>query len=350
MSPPIVSDKAICKAKVNHNNNVMALKESSRLIIPSKVRDSARIKLKAQMTADALTHHLHTTTAAATVTTSTHSQLTVRKTEATEAVVVRAVPLVSSIGNTLTLSTTTTAAATTHQAQVLPRVASGTADFTSILVSPSPARVQSPRQQQQQPQPLQPQNPPDVILQMNSLPDVVTNFLEQPTASALAAAAATTSPAAPTTKVVGQTTKSVIEPLTASFLFNGLTAKPVNATTMTHSNKTTEQQQTTELSHLADLESITDFLGMAAGNTRPLCNNNNVNNSRSSPHNNSTCTSDLDLMDSFESTKLDWESSSSGSGGSHFEFSCTQDVSDMLCDIGVNEPVDWGVDDIMIRI
>ena len=152
-------------------------------------------------------------------------------------------------------------------AQVLPRVASGTADFTSILVSPSPARVQSPRQQQQQPQPLQPQNPPDVILQMNSLPDVVTNFLEQPTASALAAAA-TTSPAAPTTKVVGQTTKSVIEPLTASFLFNGLTAKPVNATTMTHSNKTTEQQQSTELSHLADLESITDFLGMAAGNTR----------------------------------------------------------------------------------
>jgi len=354
MSPPIpiVSDKAICKAKVNHNNNVMALKESSRLIIPSKVRDSARIKLKAQMTADA--------SAAATVTTSSHSQLTVRKTEATEAVVVRAVPLVSNIGNTLTLSTTTTAAATTHQAQVLPRVAPGTADFTSILVSPSPAgggaaRVQSPHQQQQ-PQPLQPQNPPDVILQMNSLPDVVTNFLDQTSASALAAAnRSSPTAAAPTPKVVGQTTtKSVIEPLTASFLFNGLTAKPVNTTTttMTHSNKTTEQQQSTELSHLADLESITDFLGMAAGNTRPLCNNNNVNNSRSSSHNNSssTCTSDLDLMDSFESTKLDWESSSSGSGGSHFEFSCTQDVSDMLCDIGVNEPVDWGVDDIMIRI
>ena len=107
MSPPIpiVSDKAICKAKVNHNNNVMALKESSRLIIPSKVRDSARIKLKAQMTADALT--------GTTVTSS--NQLTVRKTEATEAVVVRAVPLVST--NTLTLSTTT-AAATTHQGKV----------------------------------------------------------------------------------------------------------------------------------------------------------------------------------------------------------------------------------------
>ena len=104
----------------------MALKESSRLIIPSKVRDSARIKLKAQMTADALTHsplthHHHpltTACSAATVTTSSHSQLTVRKTEATEAVVVRAVPLVSSIGNTLTLSTTTTAAATTHQGRV----------------------------------------------------------------------------------------------------------------------------------------------------------------------------------------------------------------------------------------
>ena len=107
----------------------MALKESSRLIIPSKVRDSARIKLKAQMTADALTHSplthstlthhpLTTACSAATVTTSSHSQLTVRKTEATEAVVVRAVPLVSSIGNTLTLSTTTTAAATTHQGRV----------------------------------------------------------------------------------------------------------------------------------------------------------------------------------------------------------------------------------------
>merc|ERR1712110_813329 len=181
----------------------------------------------------------------------------------------------------------------------------------------------------------------------NSLPDVVTNFLDQTSASALAAAnRSSPTAAAPTPKVVGQTTtKSVIEPLTASFLFNGLTAKPVNTTTttMTHSNKTTEQQQSTELSHLADLESITDFLGVAAGNTRPLCNNNNVNNSSS------TCTSNLDLMDSFESTKLDWESSSSGSGGSHFEFSCTQDVSEMLCDIGVNEPVDWGVDDIMIR-
>ena len=36
-----------------------------------------------------------------------------------------------------------------------------------------------------------------------------------------------------------------------------------------------------------------------------------------------------------------WESgSSSSSGGSHFEFSCTQDVSDMLSDIGVSE-ADW---------
>jgi hypothetical protein len=36
-----------------------------------------------------------------------------------------------------------------------------------------------------------------------------------------------------------------------------------------------------------------------------------------------------------------WESgSSASSGGSHFEFSCTQDVSDMLSDIGVSE-TDW---------
>ena len=82
----------------------MALKESSRLIIPSKVRDSARIKLKAQMAADALTG------------VTSCSQLTVRKTEATEAVVVRAVPLVSN--TTLTLSTNTTVAATTHQGRL----------------------------------------------------------------------------------------------------------------------------------------------------------------------------------------------------------------------------------------
>ena len=168
---------------------------------------------------------------------------------------------------------------------------------------------------------------------------MVSNFLEQSAAAAKEA-------------------KSVIEPLTTSFLFNGqlsatngmtgTTVTKVN--TIAANNKATEQTTTTELTHLADLESITDFLGMAAAN------NNNENNSNRSGHpvnNNSggaVSTSDLDLMDSFESTKLDWESSSSGSGGSHFEFSCTQDVSEMLCDIGVNEPVDWGVDDIMIRI
>ena len=42
------TSKVISKTKlVNHNNNVMALKESgNRLAIPQKVRDSARIKLK----------------------------------------------------------------------------------------------------------------------------------------------------------------------------------------------------------------------------------------------------------------------------------------------------------------
>ena len=169
---------------------------------------------------------------------------------------------------------------------------------------------------------------------------MVSNFLEQSAAAAKEA-------------------KSVIEPLTTSFLFNGqlsatngmtgTTVTKVN--TIAANNKATEQTTTTELTHLADLESITDFLGMAAANN----NNENNSNLRSGhPVNNNSggavSTSDLDLMDSFESTKLDWESSSSGSGGSHFEFSCTQDVSEMLCDIGVNEPVDWGVDDIMIRI
>ena len=46
---------------------------------------------------------------------------------------------------------------------------------------------------------------------------------------------------------------------------------------------------------------------------------------------------DGDLESHFDT----WESgSSSSSGGSHFEFSCTQDVSDMLSDIGVSE-TDW---------
>jgi len=44
--------------------------------------------------------------------------------------------------------------------------------------------------------------------------------------------------------------------------------------------------------------------------------------------------SDMDNLDTWES------GSSSSSGGSHFEFSCTQDVSDMLSDIGVSE-TDW---------
>ena len=59
----------------------------------------------------------------------------------------------------------------------------------------------------------------------------------------------------------------------------------------------------------------------------------------------------LELIDGLDDDdKLDscWESgSSSSSGGSHFEFSCTQDVSDMLSDIGVSE-VDWGCDDMMM--
>ncbi len=91
-------------------------------------------------------------------------------------------------------------------------------------------------------------------------------------------------------------------------------------------------------SSLADLDCLTDLLGGGsqssqggAGGAEPLLK--------------------LELIDSLDDDdKLDscWESgSSSSSGGSHFEFSCTQDVSDMLSDIGVSE-VDWGVDDMMM--
>ena len=77
----------------------------------------------------------------------------------------------------------------------------------------------------------------------------------------------------------------VIEPLTTNFLFGG-TCKIGDL----HHSKTDLPQ--TELTHLADLESITDFLGM-----------NNNNKEQPEPN----------LMD------CTWESGSSSSG-SHFEF------------------------------
>ena len=70
-----------------------------------------------------------------------------------------------------------------------------------------------------------------------------------------------------------------------------------------------------EVSSLVDLESLTDLLSGDQVKTE---------------------------LDGDLNSHLDtWESgSSSSSGGSHFEFSCTQDVSDMLSDIGVSE-ADW---------
>jgi hypothetical protein len=70
-----------------------------------------------------------------------------------------------------------------------------------------------------------------------------------------------------------------------------------------------------EVSSLVDLESLTDLLSGDQVKT--------------------------ELDGDLESHLDTWESgSSSSSGGSHFEFSCTQDVSDMLSDIGVSE-ADW---------
>ena len=86
-------------------------------------------------------------------------------------------------------------------------------------------------------------------------------------------------------------------------------------------------------SSLADLDCLTDLLGGGNQNSgvEPLLK--------------------LELIDCLdEDDRIDscWESgSSSSSGCSHFEFSCTQDVSDMLSDIGVQD-VDCGVDDMML--
>jgi hypothetical protein len=75
------------------------------------------------------------------------------------------------------------------------------------------------------------------------------------------------------------------------------------------------QPTVNEVSSLVDLESLTDLLSGDQIKT--------------------------ELDGDLESHLDTWESgSSSSSGGSHFEFSCTQDVSDMLSDIGVSE-ADW---------
>lgn len=191
-------------------------------------------------------------------------------------------------------------------AQVLPP------DYTSIIVSQASNNMQ-------------PQNPPDVILQ--TLPDVVTSFLESPPASNDGCGGNEVA-CSPVPKVIETApehpvTKAEPNTETSNFLL-AATDKIV---------KTEPTIVNGELSNLGDLDSL--LLGIA-----------NVAGDKAMP------SSGTDLcMDTFEAEKLDctWESGSSSSSGSHFEFPCTQD---MLGDIGVNEPVDyWGsVDDIMIRI
>jgi len=307
VSTEIAADRPSLKAKMssglNNNNNVMALKESNRLSVPQKVRDSARIKLKLQQ------QQLETLT---TTSTSLSSRLVYNRKQESEnkTVVVRAVPSTvhsqlaavaasknSAANHSTTLTLTTNTAAAT-QAQVLPAAATNNADFTSIIVSQarsnnigtvvqatSPVVTAAVTQQQQQ-QLSQP-TPPDVILQ--TLPDVVTSFFEsnnagqtQPPPSSDSSTVVASSPVAPLPPP-----QPVIEPLTTNFLFGG----SCKISDLHHSK--TELPQT-ELTHLADLESITDFLGM--------------NNNNKEQHH-----SELNLMD------CTWESGSSSSG-SHFEF------------------------------
>jgi hypothetical protein len=215
-------------------------------------------------------------------------------------------------------------------------------DYTSIIVSRSNNGTVV------QPQQPQPQSPPDVILQ--TLPDVMTSYFESPQQQQQQQQQRHNS-----NNNFSQQ-QQVVEPLTANFLFNGV--KNNGLSIMGKDN-------TTELVNLADLESITDFLGVnqTNQNSQPQLQSIQAPSQLildicgKPPVSSSSC-SDFKagntLMDMFEPTKMDctWESgsSSSDSGGSHFEFSCTQDVSDMLSDIGVNEPVDLGLDDIMVRI
>ena len=117
MATESVVDKPTLKAKLSlNNNNVMtALKESNRLAVPQKVRDSARIKLKLQQQ--------QLTSENSNSVTTTASKLVFNRKQESEnkTVVVRAVPTTVaqlSAANhsttTLTLTTNTAAAATTQ--------------------------------------------------------------------------------------------------------------------------------------------------------------------------------------------------------------------------------------------
>lgn len=349
--------KVISKTKlVNHNNNVMALKESgNRLAIPQKVRDSARIKLKLmQQQQQNSTGPGSNPTAAAKFRlqqqdNSRQQQLLQQQQQQQhnpETVVVQ----------------------TTTQAQVLPP------DYTSIIVSRASntmhpqvtmssttsisclagSGVRTPAH----PETISPQQttPPDVILQ--TLPDVVTSFLESPPASnencGMGSGVQTPEPCSPCStnsesapSSCGTVVTTQHSNATSNFQF--LTGTLVNnmVSAGVGSKNTLIKTESTELSNLGDLDSLNDLLGIAGVTDRV--------SSHGASAGDKTMPSTGDLMDTFVvDEKLDctWESGSSSSGcGSHFEFPCTQDMLG-VCDIGV-EPgsVDWGsVDDIMIRI
>jgi len=339
------TSKVISKTKlVNHNNNVMALKESgNRLAIPQKVRDSARIKLK-------LMQQQQQTGSGSNPTTAKFRFKQEDNNSRQQQLLQQYNP------ETVVLQTTT-------QAQVLPP------DYTSIIVSrasntmhPQVTMSSSTtsisclagsgvRTHAAHPETISPQQttPPDVILQ--TLPDVVTSFLESPPASnencGLGSGVQTPEPCSPCSTHSESSTVVTTQNSTATSNFQFLTGTLVNnmvSSGMIGKNMHIKTEST-ELSNLGDLDSLNDLLGIAGVTDRV--------SSHGASAGDKTMPSTGDLMDTFVvDEKLDctWESGSSSSGcGSHFEFPCTQD---MLGDIGV-EPgsVDWGsVDDIMIRI
>jgi hypothetical protein len=176
-------------------------------------------------------------------------------------------------------------------------------DFTSIVVRPQP----------------------NVILQ--TLPDVVTEFFDSipPPGSGSNSQGSTSTTTATTSPVSFEQKQQNLWNNNNVVLSNVRCKQEVKDCSVDMDGS----------SSLADLDCLTDLLGSQNSQTgvgnEPLLK--------------------LELIDSLDDDdKLDscWESgSSSSSGGSHFEFSCTQDVSDMLSDIGVSE-VDWGCDDMMM--
>ena len=135
---------------------------------------------------------------------------------------------------------------------------------TTTSISSPRFEVRTPRH----PETISPQQttPPDVILQ--TLPDVVTSFLESPPASnencGLGSGVQTPEPCSPCSTHSESSTVVTTQNSTATSNFQFLTGTLVNNMASAETGKNTMiKTESTELSNLGDLDSLNDLLGIA---------------------------------------------------------------------------------------